>query len=249
MVQSLSDVPTGFASPSGSGGRGGAALGLASPASFLQSMGIDGISEPQVSEMARIDASDEAFRSRPPSMPGPGPPAYTATYDELRRAEIRSSTTAAITHVVLRGVTREKYDAVRAAADWLNKAPGGVSPISPGGRAMTAIHEPMGERGGLRCPRRATARIADGRGRGFRNHGPHSSRRPPKVPVMVIVPTSRVICPCCFPLPAARLRSSGFRQVLGPPAANRRAEALMSRDGRRGRIGESWAMPAMISSR
>ncbi|MGH9164401.1 MAG: hypothetical protein ACRDZW_02665 [Acidimicrobiales bacterium] len=38
---------------------------------------------------------------------------------------------AVVAHVVLRGVTREQYDAVRAAADWLNKAPdGGITHLT-----------------------------------------------------------------------------------------------------------------------
>jgi hypothetical protein len=38
---------------------------------------------------------------------------------------------AVIAHVVLRGVTREQYDAVRSAADWLNLRPeGGISHVT-----------------------------------------------------------------------------------------------------------------------
>ena len=38
---------------------------------------------------------------------------------------------AVIAHVVLRGVTREQYDAVRAAARWLDEAPaGGISHLT-----------------------------------------------------------------------------------------------------------------------
>ena len=38
---------------------------------------------------------------------------------------------AVIVHVVLRGVTPDQYDAVRAEVDWLNKAPdGGLSHVT-----------------------------------------------------------------------------------------------------------------------
>lgn len=38
---------------------------------------------------------------------------------------------AVIVHVVLRGVTREQYDAVRAAARWLEETPaGGISHVT-----------------------------------------------------------------------------------------------------------------------
>jgi hypothetical protein len=38
---------------------------------------------------------------------------------------------AVIAHVVLRGVTREQYDAVRSAANWLNDLPeGGLSHVT-----------------------------------------------------------------------------------------------------------------------
>ena len=38
---------------------------------------------------------------------------------------------AVIVHVVLAGVTKEQYDKVRAAADWLNRAPdGGISHVT-----------------------------------------------------------------------------------------------------------------------
>jgi hypothetical protein len=38
---------------------------------------------------------------------------------------------AVVAHVVLRGVTREQYDAVRSAGDWLNNSPeGGISHVT-----------------------------------------------------------------------------------------------------------------------
>jgi hypothetical protein len=38
---------------------------------------------------------------------------------------------AVVAHVVLRGVTRQQYDAIRAAADWINVHPeGGISHVT-----------------------------------------------------------------------------------------------------------------------
>ena len=51
---------------------------------------------------------------------------------------------AVVAHVVLRGVSREQYDAVRTAAGWLERAPAGACCTSPGGRDPTATTSTAG---------------------------------------------------------------------------------------------------------
>jgi hypothetical protein len=73
---------------------------------------------------------------------------------------------AVIAHVVLEGVTKEQYDAVRAECGWLDDQPvGGLGHLAWWeGNDNQPQHRCVGERSRVRRVRRATARPGDGQG-------------------------------------------------------------------------------------